>query len=64
MKMDMEEGDECPNRGCDGVLVMRPPEYCLCHISSPCHMCVDNMPVCPKCGWAVGDFVESEKEEG
>lgn len=44
-----EEGDKCPE--CSGVLGFRDVEGCCCHISPPCHACVNNPLACLKCGW-------------
>lgn len=55
-----EEGDKCPTAGCCGVLGFNAVENCSCHISPPCHSCVDNPLVCPKCGWTNEQEPESK----
>jgi hypothetical protein len=44
-----EEGDGCPELGCNGKLVYGPVENCSCHISAPCNSCVENPLVCNIC---------------
>ena len=46
-----EEGENCPQDQCDGVLEYGDVEGCSCHISPPCSACVDNPLVCVVCGW-------------
>lgn len=46
-----EEGDTCGADGCRGVLGFGEVEGCSCHISPPCHQCVENPLRCPECGW-------------
>ena len=46
-----EEGDTCSEFKCEGILLYPPVENCSCHIHPPCSACVDNLLVCPKCGW-------------
>ena len=45
-----EEGDKCDTDGCDGILVYPKVENCYCHISPPCHNCVENKLECSECG--------------
>jgi hypothetical protein len=47
----LEEGDRCKENGCNGVLEWGEVEGCSCHIHPPCSACVNNVLVCPKCGW-------------
>jgi len=46
-----EEGDECPEPGCTGHLGFPKVENCSCHISAPCHACVNSVLTCDECGW-------------
>lgn len=55
-----EEGDKCPDGGCGGTLGFKDVEGCSCHISPPCHSCVNNPLVCLKCGWTNEDEPESK----
>lgn len=57
-----EEGDACPYADCEGKLHYPPVEGCYCHISPPCHNCVEQLLVCPDCGWTEGEEVECEHE--
>lgn len=45
-----EEGDVCNRDGCTGVMGYEVVEGCTCHVSPPCHRCVDNPLVCLECG--------------
>ncbi len=54
-----EEGDKCPVSGCGGTCGFRAVENCSCHISPPCHRCVDNPLVCLTCGWTNEDEPEA-----
>ena len=52
----LEEGDACPNHptedfDCDGTLFYPVVEGCTCHISPPCHQCINNLLTCSVCGW-------------
>lgn len=49
------EGERCNRDGCEGVLLFKTPEHCTCHISPPCHYCVENPLQCPVCGWSEAD---------
>lgn len=46
--MSKEPGDKCPN--CDGILELVPQGDCSCHISPPCHNCVEAVLICSECG--------------
>lgn len=46
-----EEGDRCPEIGCNGAVAFPPVENCSCHIDPPCFRCTDNLLACPLCGW-------------
>lgn len=48
--LGFEEGDTCNMGGCEGTLGFEPVQDCQCHISPPCHKCVDNPLVCLECG--------------
>jgi hypothetical protein len=48
-------GDVCNRRGCDGILAEAPRKDCYCHLSAPCHWCVEDRTFCPECGWAALD---------
>lgn len=50
-----EEGDECPELDCSGMLVYGDVEGCSCHISPPCSACVDNPLTCTECDWVQED---------
>lgn len=50
VEMGFEEGDVCNRNGCDGIMEIRPVENCSCHVSPPCTNCVENNPICNKCG--------------
>ncbi len=45
-----EEGDRCRFEDCDGEYGYEKVENCSCHISPPCHQCVENPLVCLGCG--------------
>lgn len=45
-----EEGDKCRFDDCDGEYGYKRVENCYCHISPPCHNCVENPLVCLDCG--------------
>lgn len=44
-----EEGDRCPE--CREGKIGFHPKDCSCHITAPCHACVDCVLSCPACGW-------------
>lgn len=46
-----EEGDECPELECNGVLAYLEVEDCRCHTNPPCHACVNNPLTCTECEW-------------
>jgi len=46
-----EEGDECPEKGCSGILDWPETENCSCHICPPCSSCTDKVLVCNDCCW-------------
>ncbi len=46
-----EEGDRCPETGCNGKLDWPKVENCSCHISPPCSACTDQLLVCQECDW-------------
>jgi len=39
-----------------------PVRNCSCHISPPCHSCVENPIVCADCGYTDGDEIPCEHE--
>ena len=45
-----EEGDRCNRDGCDGIMRIETEENCSCHISAPCHSCVNSWLECDICG--------------
>lgn len=47
--LGFEEGDECGEDGCDGVLEIERDGECTCHIASPCIPCETAKIVCPQC---------------
>ena len=54
VKVDgVEEGDPCPEEGCDGIMEYGEVEGCNCHNSPPCNACVTNPLTCSKCGYEV-----------
>lgn len=57
-----EEGSECrrDDPPCDGVLTWNEVEHCSCHISPPCHRCVERWLECPECGWSGEDDYRAE----
>jgi hypothetical protein len=46
----LEEGDKCPQPGCNGIMGYEPVENCSCHINPPCSRCEHNPLVCLECG--------------
>ncbi len=50
-----EAGQVCGRRGCGGVIEERRVENCSCHISPPCHECVEDKHYCPECEWQAKD---------
>jgi hypothetical protein len=46
-----EEGDTCPEDGCNGTLIFERLKNCYCHICPPCHHCESRKLYCPICGW-------------
>jgi hypothetical protein len=50
MKIDLEEGDECPKCR-SGSMGYQPVDGCSCHISPPCSVCIENPLVCDECGY-------------
>lgn len=44
-----EEGDRCQVIGCEGTLEYIREGDCSCHISPPCHNCVDAPLKCNVC---------------
>ena len=47
----LEEGDNCPEKDCEGRLDYPKVEGCGCHINPPCSACTSNPLTCNKCGW-------------
>lgn len=45
-----EEGDACPLCGDKGELNYNEVTNCYCHISPPCHYCIEQPLVCNYCG--------------
>ena len=54
-ELGIEEGDTCRRNGCPGILDVRTPENCSCHINPPCSACTTDRTFCPECGWAAGE---------
>lgn len=50
-----EEGDLCGRDGCTGTIEFEEGKDCACHISPPCHYCMDRRLVCDDCGAVVED---------
>lgn len=46
-----EEGDNCPEPKCDGVLDWEPLVGCSCHINPPCSACTDRRLICNVCDY-------------
>lgn len=60
-----EEGSVCGRDGCAGRIEYTKPENCSCHISPPCHACMNTHLHCPDCDWeakqyVLNDFVVTE----
>lgn len=54
-----EEGDPCPYEGCPGHLEWAEREgACYCHLSPPCHYCVERPLCCDVCGEDPEDCAE------
>ena len=51
--LEVEEGDNCPIDGCDGVMEYPPVEGCSCHVNPPCNACVENLLTCSVCHYEV-----------
>lgn len=45
------EDSTCSRGGCDGVLRYTDRENCFCHLSAPCHYCMEMHLHCPECDW-------------
>ena len=58
---DFEEGARCPRLGCPGKLEDMRDSGCSCHISPPCHHCVNTYLHCGECDWE-GDYSAFEDE--
>lgn len=58
MMVDIQEGDNCPDQECCGTMEYGEVENCSCHISPPCHHCVDNPLVCSDCGYTLDELEE------
>ena len=50
VEITCDEGSRCPDVFCTGTLELPPVEGCSCHISAPCHACVENVTTCNECG--------------
>ena len=50
-KIEPEEGGPCPELNCDGKLEYGLVEDCYCHLTPPCHRCLENPLVCTVCYW-------------
>lgn len=46
---------DCGRPGCCGVIKIKPPENCSCHISAPCSECESGAVYCPVCEWVSTD---------
>ena len=55
MSVGYEEGETCGRDGCAGVICIRDPENCYCHLSAPCSACATPREYCPECGWHLVD---------
>jgi hypothetical protein len=47
----LEEGDQCPEPACTGILRYIPQKECQCHLFPPCSSCVDAPLKCPNCDY-------------
>ena len=47
----IEEGDKCPEVGCEGEMTLPPVVGCSCHIDPPCTACMNNVIECSECGY-------------
>ena len=50
-----DEGDNCRDKQCSGKYEFKTPAECYCHISPPCHKCVENELTCDECGLTAKD---------
>ncbi len=50
MCVGMSEGEVCNRNECQGTIELEDGEDCACHISPPCHYCLDRRFVCTACG--------------
>lgn len=46
-----EEGDQCPEKDCKGILAFIRKGDCSCHLHPPCRNCMNAPLSCPICGW-------------
>jgi hypothetical protein len=45
-----DEGSKCKDTNCSGILELEKVENCSCHISPPCHSCMELRLLCNECG--------------
>jgi hypothetical protein len=55
-KITLEEGDECPDKLCDGRILFEKPQNCCCHMYPPCSSCVSCELICDKCHRKEDDY--------
>jgi hypothetical protein len=48
---EVDEGDPCPIKGCDGKMYYPPSENCSCFQNAPCGSCMAVVLTCNTCGW-------------
>lgn len=62
LPINLEEGEPCPHRGCDGVLV-HTQESCHCGIEpAPCSNCENAWLECSECAWDAEEGTQHVKE--
>lgn len=52
----VEEGQSCLDPDCSGHFEFKPSGDCYCHLSPPCHYCVESRLVCDSCRSDSEDF--------
>lgn len=46
------DGDRCGRNGCLGIILLRSPRNCSCHLGmAPCSSCTEPRFYCKECGW-------------
>lgn len=48
-KKELQEGDNYPEEGCNGVLIYNESENCSCHLHPPCESCISVKLYCTTC---------------